>query len=155
MSTTNKNSATKPSKTHSQKQKESDAVNHSERKSEIFNVVNYIKFAILLGTTFSGVYWGIMEFEDRLTVKIRQSVNDAIDLRLNSSLNMLEEHGTDITLLKMAANKTEAYISDNGYRLNYHERFMRDIAGYLHNKPPHDFIRPEDIRFEDFKENKN
>lgn len=125
------------------------------KKSEIFTAVNFVKLAVLIGTTLSSVYWGITEFEDRLSIKIKQSVNDAIDVRLNSSLKILDEHGSDITLLKLAAKHTEDYISDNGYRLNFHENFMRDVAGYLHKMPPHDFIKPEEIRFEDFKEKRN
>lgn len=115
---------------------------------------NVVKALFLMGTVFSGVFWGVVELVDRLDKKIQQSVTAAIDARLNNSLQILEGHSTDISLIKLTENHTQAYISNNTYRLNYHERIMKDIAGYLHDQPPHDFIKPEDLGFEDFKEPK-
>lgn len=115
---------------------------------------NLVKFLVLVGTVFSAIFWGTLRVESWLDKKIEASINSAIDTRLNTSLRILDELCADVTLIKLAENRTQAYISNNNYRLNYHERVMRDIVGYIHNRPPHDFIKPEELGFEDFKENK-
>lgn len=115
---------------------------------------NLVKFLVLVGTVFSAIFWGTLRVESWLDKKIEKSITAAIDGRLNSSLKMLEEYGADVMLLKLAETRTQTYVRNTGYRLNYHERVMRDIAAYLNRRPPHDFIKPEELGFEDFKETK-
>jgi len=119
---------------------------------KLLSYQNFVKLVVLIGTVFSAIFWGTLRVEDWLDKRIEKSINAAIDGRLNSNLKLLADNGADITLLKLAESRTQVYISNNSYRLNYHERVMRDIVGYLHNRPPHDFIKPEELGFEDFKE---
>lgn len=49
----------------------------------------------------------------------------------------------------------ESYIISTNFRIKYHEEVIRTIQRGLNTKFPMEFVKPDELRFEDYKEEKN
>lgn len=98
-------------------------------------------------TAFCSVVLGVWQMEDH----IKKTINESIDGRLNMAILKQKQNEDDITLLKIAAKRSDDYATSTSYRLNYHEIVMRDMTNVLHNHFSKEFISPNELRFEDFK----
>lgn len=117
---------------------------------------NVAKLVVLVITIFSAVfsaaYWCFTKIEQVIDKKIEASINKAFDDRLNTTFKFPDNISADLASIKQTQSQQQTYLVNNNHRLNYHERVMKDVVGYLHSLPPHDFIKPEELGFEDFKE---
>lgn len=122
----------------------------SGERTTIMTYENFFKFITLIGVLFSGFFF----MESRLKVMMQDTINETIDSRIGLMVREINNNTANIVLLQIAAKKSENYIVSNEYRLNYHENFMASVTARLYVKFPHDFIKPEELKFEYFKEDK-
>lgn len=86
---------------------------------------------------------------------IRDVVTETIDQRLEAWIDKTNNLSKDVESLQIICNKNTAYISSNVYQTKYHEEIIRNAYRILNKKFPVDFIKPDELRFDDYREEKN
>jgi len=108
---------------------------------------NLIKAGSLLVAIVVG-FW-------HLENEIKDIVTKTIDQRLESWIEKTNGLSKDVISLQLLCNKNLSYIKSNNYEMKYHEEVVRTLYRNLNNKFPIDFIKPDELRFDDYREEKN
>lgn len=119
----------------------------AQEEENILNWSNLFKVVSLVSALVVG-FWHVENV-------IRNVVTETIDQRLEAWINKTNDLSKKVEALSIICNKNVVYVNSNNYEMKYHEEVIRSTYRVLNNKFPLDFIKPDELRFEDYREEKN